>query len=400
MKYVLPFALSVLFTLSTARADECSGKDSLKFSANGNTVTVTFQPTSKPPALAKDDSVSLIIGSTEYKATVLKVVPPAPPLPEIVELSVPPGLNPNLAAANPPVFSSSDAQLKTASAETVSLCALDPVNQKSQSFHVGPALSDESAATNSGAAPAADTSGNTPRAGALRFQFAESILTTRLLNSDLSKLPAARRLQTEFTVSIDTTDRKNGSQKFVDDNRVSAGVHSPDYSYGNILNRARIGATGEFAKAFHSQDRNLDLKAVLDGWLPFLQAPSFLQQTQTRTLPLSFKISVGLRSQKTSGVSSTGDIAEGSLAYHLYLLDHYRVALSASTLLNHVSKGTLATPRTQHSYKAEVFYAASATSKFGTVASYEYGHSGPVFTQLRQYFLGIGLQNLFGGKPE
>jgi hypothetical protein len=65
-------------------------------------------------------------------------------------------------------------------------------------------------------------------------------------------------------------------------------------------------------------------------------------------------------------------------------------------VFNDVSDRPASTPRTQHSYKAQVSYKADPLSMFSAVASYENGHSGPVFTKLRQYFVGVGIQQIFG----
>ena len=206
---------------------------------------------------------------------------------------------------------------------------------------------------------------------------------------------ALTQLQEEISVSIDTTDRAAKGTQFVDDNRLIAAVRSPEKTFGTVLNRVRIGLEGQFAKAIHTEDRNTDLTIVVDGWLPFFQALNILSQTRTRTLPLSFRLSGGRRSQNVSGVRSNGNLADGTLTYHLYLLNHYAVDLSAETVFNDASNRPASTPRTQHSYKAAIFYKADPLSMFSAVASYENGHSGPVFTKLRQYFVGIGIQQLF-----
>jgi hypothetical protein len=149
----------------------------------------------------------------------------------------------------------------------------------------------------------------------------------------------------------------------------------------------------------HNEDQNTDVTIAVDGWLPFFQTLNLLSQTRTRSLPLSFKVSAGRRSQNVSGLKSDGNVADGTLTYHLYLLDHYAVDLSAETVLNDVSNRPASTPRTQHSYKASIYYKSDPLSMFSAVASYENGHSGPVFTKLRQYFVGVGVQQLFSQSP-
>jgi hypothetical protein len=79
-------------------------------------------------------------------------------------------------------------------------------------------------------------------------------------------------------------------------------------------------------------------------------------------------------------------------------MDHYRIDLEQKTIVNSGVKPTPDSPRTARNFKASILYSASLTSKFVAVASFENGHSGPVFTKLRQYFLGVGLQNLFDQK--
>lgn len=376
-------ALIVLFGAASAFGDDCTATTPrFELHAATQNPTITFPPNTMPATITNGAAVKLVIGGgTPIDATVADVTTNAFIGGSIVTLTPAQSLSGPIEGANASGLTAATVTLQPPGGNAVALCGLTPLNY---TFRVGPTVS-------TGSLP----SGAADPAGAMRFQLARGVLRLVQVSSDASLIPAARNLQEELSVSIDTTDRKTTGTQFVDDNRLIAAIRSPEKSLGIVLNRARVGLEGQLAKAIHSDDRNTDLTIVVDGWLPIFQAFNLLSQTRTRTLPLSFRVSAGRRSQNVSNVRSTGNVAGVDLTYHLYLLEHYAVDFIAKGVFDDVKKRPAATPRTQHSYKAAITYKADPLSKFSAVASYENGHSGPVFTKLRQYFVGIGLQQLF-----
>ena len=381
-------ALITLFAAAAAFGDDCAAtQPRFELHAATQNPTITFPAGTMPATITNGAAVKLVIGGgTPIDATVSDVTTNAFIGGSIVTLTPAQSLNGPIQGTNASGLTAATITLQPPSGSAVTLCGLTPLNY---SFHVGPTVS-------TGSLP----SGAPDPAGAMRFQVSRGVLRLVQISSDTSLIPAARNIQEELSISIDTTDRKTTGTQFVDDNRVIGALRSPEKTFGLVLNRARVGLEGQFAKAIHSDDRNTDLTIVVDGWLPIFQAFNLLSKTKTRTLPLSFRVSAGRRSQNVSKVRSTGNVADVALTYHLYLLENYAVDFIAKGVFDDVSKRPAATPRTQHSYKASITYKADPLSKFSAVASYENGHSGPVFTKLRQYFVGIGLQQLFGqSKP-
>ena len=116
---------------------------------------------------------------------------------------------------------------------------------------------------------------------------------------------------------------------------------------------------------------------------------------------MGFGAATARRGRSIEEKKSGAALAEGEVTYRFYLLDHHAVDLSAHVLYMDDSEMPpempSETPRTQHAYKAQVWYKQDALSRFSVVASFENGHSGPVFTRLRQFFLGVGAEMLFQG---
>jgi hypothetical protein len=378
-----PIALFALLIAAAALGNDCPATQP-RFELNAATMnpTITFPKDTMPATITNGAAVKLVIGGgTPIDATVTDVTTNAFIGGSIVTLKASQPFNGPLQGADASGLTAATVTLLPPTGNPIALCGLTPLNY---SFHIGPTVS------TAGSAPGTDDP-----TGVMRFQFSRGILHLVEVNSDPMLIPAARNLQEELTVSIDTTDRAAKGTQFIDDNRLIAAVRSPEKTFGGVLNRVRIGLEGQFAKAIHTEDRNTDLTIVVDGWLPFFQALNILSQTRTRSLPLSFRVSGGRRSQNIAGMRSNGNLADGTLTYHLYLLNHYAVDFTAETVFNDASNRSASTPRTQHSYKAAVFYKSDPLSMFSAVASYENGHSGPVFTKLRQYFVGIGIQQLF-----
>ncbi len=374
----------VLFIGGLAFGQDCAATTP-RFELNAATQnpTVTFPKDTMPASIVTGATVKLIIGGgTAIDATVTAVTTNAFIGGSIVTLHSAQPLNGPIQGVNASGLTAATVSLLPPSGDPIALCGLTPLNY---SFHVGPTVSTEPSST-----------GASNPNGAIRFQFSRGVLRLVEISKDPTLIPAARSLQEELSVSVDTTDQKAAGTQFVDDNRLTAAIRSPEKTFGNVLNRVRIGLEGQFARAIHTEDRDTDVTVVLDGWVPLFQSLNLLSQNRTRTLPLSFSISGGYRSQNASGVQSSGYVADGVVSYHFYILEHYAVDLSEETVFNDVSDRPASTPRTQHSYKAEIFYKADPLSMFSAVASYENGHSGPVFTKLRQYFVGVGIQQVFG----
>jgi hypothetical protein len=373
--------LAALFAVA-ARGDDCPATTPrFELHAATQNPTITFPPNSMPASITKDAAVKLVIGGASIDATVADITPNAFIGGSIVTFHAAQPMS-SIDGKDASGLTSATLSLVPPTGAPIDLCGLTPLNY---SFHIGPTVSFGGSST-----PPGDP------AGAMRFQMSRGVLRMVPVSSNTALIPAARNLQEELSVAIDTTDRAAKGTQFVDDNRLTAAIRSPEKTFGMVFNRVRAGLQGEFAKAIHSEDRNTDLTITIDGWVPFFQALNVLSQTRTRTLPLSFRFSGGRRSQNVSGVRSTGNLADGAITYHLYFLNNYAFDLSAETVFDGVKKPTATTPRTQHSYKAAVSYKSDPLSKFSAVASYENGHSGPVFTKLRQFFVGVGIQQLFG----
>jgi hypothetical protein len=386
MRRLLLFALLLFAAVPLAvRAQDCTGKPRFSLSAaNPKTVSIAFPKTvTVPTTLTVGSEVTLSIGDKTYPATVAKVFSFVPDVTTVqLDLAEPIENDPSSG------FTSGSVSLTT-SGNVVDVCSVTPLNYE---MMVGPTVTPLNS----------DTSSNGDPNGAIRFQFQKGFVRTVEVNHDPTLIPSMRNAQEELSLSIDTTDRQAASdKKFVDDNHITGALRSPAYTFGPKLthglpffNRVRAGLEGQFARAVHGENRNRDITVVVNGWLPFFQAINLLSAGREVTLPLAFRISGGHRHQDVDGTESGGRVADASLTYHFYVLDHYVVDLTAKTLLNDVSDRPPSTPRTQHSYKAQVAYKKDVTSQFAVVATFEDGHSGPVFTKLRQFFLGVGVQQV------
>ena len=102
-----------------------------------------------------------------------------------------------------------------------------------------------------------------------------------------------------------------------------------------------------------------------------------------------------------TGTDYRGAVYSGTAFYHLYLMDNYRIDLTATTTYNDLNNLPAGTPKTQHAFTAAVFYQPSPTAPFSAVASFQDGSFGAVLTNLRQYFIGVSVAKLdqfFGSK--
>jgi hypothetical protein len=395
MKRATLFFVLLVFSAFQAVAD-CGDKQSIAFNAATNKATVTV--TGAAP-VKQGDKVTVTIGETKMEAVVESVKDFLGF--SLITFTEP--LLPGLRGTNAPEFSSNSAKMEfkdgTGAAKSLDLCVADTLNIRQRSMHVGGAVGENGKKADGTVLSAAAAASGDAHPGAMRFQYSESMTRFIPRNPNAKVVPSSNNMEEEFSVSVDTTDRKDPA--FTDDNRISGAFYLPRYS-NSILNRVRGGVRGEFAHAFHGDGRNTDVTLTADGWFVPAQALTIFSNSRYKTLPLSFQLSAGRRSQNVAGKRSTGNLAEGVLAYHLYLFDNYRVDFDYKTLFNGASKSSTssaeASPRTQHSYKVSVNFLEK--SKFSAVASFESGHSGPIFTKLRQYFVGVGLQNLLATTQE
>lgn len=274
-------------------------------------------------------------------------------------------------------FSTGDA------ATTIEVTLANPVSHAEQSAHVGQATSTDATSTST------TTDGGN---AAFKFQY-DGAYVVFPPTGNRTKPWWNRGVQQEYTLSIDTTNQK--ASTFTDDNTATAGVYLPRFSAGSFLNRARFGTVASYSRAFHTSAHDFDGQLVFEGWLPFFQAQTIFSKNRYAAPPLSFNLAWGYSDQEASGSHSQGTAFQGTVGYHLYLFEQYRVDLTHTTVVNQLSDRPATTPKTQHTWKASVLMSPKPGSAFSAVMSIENGHSGPVFTQLRQYFIGIGLESLF-----
>ena len=380
MKHIRFALLLLTFAMtSSVLGQDCTAKPRFSINAKTGEATVAL-PGVVPTSIHDGDAVTLVIGGQSIAATA-KVTNAFGV--NTIELTTASPIDDSPSAG----FTSGDVSLKAKDGTVTELCPLTPINY---SMHVGPTVS------------AASSSTTGDPTGVMRFQFQKGLVRAIPVRSGANLIPAMRNAAEELSVSIDTTDRQTKGTQFVDDNRVTGALRSPEITFGPTLrdvqafNRVRLGIEGQFARAIHTENQNRDITLVLDGWLPFFQTLNLLSSGRTVSLPLNFRVSAGHRTQDVDGVKSGGRVADAALTYHFYVLDQYAVDLVAKTLFNDVSDRPATTPRTQHSYKAQVSYHHDPLAKFSIVTSFENGHSGPVFTKLRQFFVGVGVQQLFG----
>lgn len=389
-------ALALVLFTSTIRA-ECSGPN-LAVNAADQTLAATFDAKDVPP-VKMGDKVSVAVGTTVLDTEVIDVRDALGD--KIVDLK-----KPTAAEVQGGTFVF-DTELTTDQAQfnykdsngedkSVALCLIGHFNTRFDSMAIGPTMAqDEEADSDASGGTDDDADGEETRPSAIRLQYGTSFRRfSEVLDGNPTKIPSMRLIQQEFAVSIDTTDQEG--EGFIDDNKIMAGVFSPRITLGNAINRVRLGVVGQHARAFHSDDNNSDIKLSIDGWLPLFQAANIASTKRRLALPLQFRISAGKRWQDVDELSSNGDVAEWSLLYHLYLFDDYRLDLEHKTVFNDVDNRPVSTPRTQHSWKATVLFMGDEDSRFNVVASFEDGHSGPVFTELRQFFIGVGFKNGLG----
>ena len=363
----------------------------LSFSAATNIATIEFANCTTPaPTVALKSEAIVRIGDSQIPSTVIDVATAdfGPVTSSLITLQPTTAAGTrNFQPADGPEYSGNTASVTFGTTE-IPLVLATPVSYTEHTAHVGQASANNAVATT--------TDGGQADASAFRFQYDGAYVVFPPAGNAAKKW-WDRGVQQEYQLSIDTTNQKSAA--FTDDNQASAGVYLPRFTLGSFLNRARFGAQGVYSRALHSASSTFDGKLMFEGWLPFFQVQTLFSKNRFAAPPLSFSVGYGYRDQKAEGTGgSQGSVFDGTVAYHLYLLDQYRVDFEYRTVVNDVSDRPPTTPRTQHTWKASVLMSPKPGSAFSAVVSFENGHSGPVFTELRQYFVGIGLERLFDKK--
>jgi hypothetical protein len=400
VKIIRAAACALLFASATF-AQDAAPCALMSFSAAVNVASIEFAncPATLAGKVVKGDTVTVTIGESVIPAsvvdvggTVFQLVGGATVNSRIISVrpTTAAGTR-NFDPADAPEYSGDSASVRFVTGDTTDTAAdtdfdvtlANPVSHAEQKAHVGQATATEDASTTT----ADDT--------AFEFQYTGAYVVFPP-RGDARKKWWDRGVQQEYTVSIDTSNQKAAT--FTDDNSASAAVYLPRFSTGSLLNRARFGTVATYSRAFHSTAQNFDGKLVFEGWLPFVQVQSLFSKNRYAAPPLSFSAGWGYRDQTTADNHSHGTVFDGAVAYHLYLMDQYRVDFEYLTVVNQLNDRPATTPKTQHTWKASVLMSPQPGSAFSAVFAVENGHSGPVFTQLRQYFVGIGLQQLLDKK--
>ena len=355
-----------------------------------NTWGVDFVGCTTLPPMNVGDAVTLMLGNTNCPGTVTNFQGPSP-LPgtkpsSAVTFSVPDSCAPTSSK----LYSANTAQLKVGTT-TFDLTLTKPLSRASHTFNLGPATAGDQQGNGQNAAPSGDTQ-------AYRFQYSGEY--DFFPPPTTAEVAFRRRFERSFTLSIDTTDQEKG---FIDNNSVSGGLYLPSLNVPGLFVQGRIGGQVSYDRAIHSANSDLDAVATLSGLIPALQSINLLGSATRRGSPLSLSFSYGLRRKQveTTGDTPTtsqdnGRVFTGGALYHVFLADNYQIDLSVSTTYNDVDNIPAGTSKTQHAFKAQIWYAQNASSPFKVTTSFENGSFGPVLLKLRQYFVGIALQNLSG----
>jgi hypothetical protein len=362
----------------------------LSFSAATNIATIELANCTTPPPTVDLHSEAIVkIGDSQIPSTVVDVATAKFGDVTSTLITVQPtsaaGTR-NFQPADGPEYSGDAASVLFGTTEIPVILA-NPVSHSEHTAHVGQATADNAVATT--------TDGAGTNEAAFRFQY-DGAYVVFPPRGNVTKKWWDRGIQQEYQLTIDTTNEKNAA--FTDDNQASAGLFLPRFTLGSVLNRARFGAQGVYSRALHSANSTFDGKLLFEGWLPFFQVQTLFSKNRFAAPPLSFSVGWGYRNQKAEATRAQGSVFDGTVGYHLYLLEQYRVDFEYRTVVNDVDDRPATMPRTQHTWKASVLMSPKPGSAFSAVVSFENGHSGPVFTQLRQYFVGIGLERLFDKK--
>lgn len=379
----------LLFSLiiaSAAAAQQCT--TNLAFSAiqPGTPITdrpwgVTFAncPNVTATTFTEGSSGSLTLGGTVYEAIIERWVPAnaANPNPQLTfRLKLPQGANdPTQAfyATNAATFQ----YPVNGTAQTWTLTLTEALNVYAHSFHIGRA------------------DANQPNQPAIPPAYQLQITSTYSYRPPFIPSGASAsffsRIQRDFSFSIDTTDKGTG---YIDDNSVAYGMFLPRLNLGGIVAQGKIGAAVDYQRPIHNDNHNGDATLTAAGYLPFLKAINVFNTQPKAASPLALALSYGYRSSRMSGSTYRGRVFSGTAFYHLYLMNSYRIDLTATTTYNDLNNLPAGTPKTQHAFTAAVYYEPSPNAPFNAVAQFQNGSFGAVLTNLKQYFIGVSVAKI------
>jgi hypothetical protein len=366
----LPLAAQTAATTTTGCAP------TLAFNAGTLQWSVDFPGCTSPPVFNTGDQLTLIIGSARCTGTVTKYDPATGPFAAAVTFSVPAGCSPTN------TYAATTAQLISGST-TTDLKLINALSQFAQALSVGPVTAGDTQGNGATTATPGDSQ-------AFHFVYDATYIKVPPF-VPTPNLPFFARLERSLALSIDTTDQEQG---FIDNNSATGGLFLPRISAGNLLAQGKIGAQVQYQRAIHSSDSNLDATATVEGLIPAVQSLNLFSDTVRRGSPLALSVSYGLRRKHAGTTDDNGRVFSGTALYHIFAGDQYQIDLSATTTWNDVDNLPAGTSRTQHSFKAQIWYAPTASSAFKVTTSFANGSFGPVLQSLRQYFIGVALTNV------
>ena len=341
--------------------------------------SVDFAGCATPPVFNTGDQLTLIIGAARCTGTVTKYDPALLGISAAVTFSVPEACSPTA------TYAATNAQLISGTT-TTNLTLINALNQFAQTLSVGPVTAGDQQGNG-------ETTASNSASQAFQLQYKATYVKEPPF-VPTPNLPFLARLERSLRLSIDTTDQEQG---FIDDNNLDGGLFLPRLSAGNFLAQGKIGAEVQYARAIHTSDANLDAVATVQGLIPAVQSLNLFSETTRRGSPLALSFSYGLRRSSHSATAAAdattdnGTVFTGTALYHIFAGDQYQVDLSATTTWNNVDNLPAGTSRTQHNFKAQIWYAPNAASPFKVTTSFSNGSFGPVLTRLRQYFVGVAL---------
>jgi hypothetical protein len=352
-------------------------------------VTFANCPDATAATFTAGSNGTLTVGGVQYVAVIDAFHGPTPisPSPQVVfTLKLPEGAKDPLDV----YYTTTSATLSypvSGQTKTWTLTLGEPLNVRANSFHIGRADATGQQNANLPAIPPA-----------YRLQVASTISYQPPLGGAGNSNAFFSKVERNFALKIDTTDKKTG---YVDDNSVTAGAFLPAVTLPAVLAQGKIGAQASYDRPLHSNDHDASATATASGLISTIQALNLFSTRRKLASPLSLTISAGYKSKRMTGNDYRGAVYSGTAFYHLYLMDSYRIDLTATTTYNDLNNLPAGTPKTQHAFTAAVFYQPSPTAPFSAVASFQNGSFGAVLTKLKQYFIGVSVTKLdqfFGSK--
>jgi hypothetical protein len=390
MRRVSWFVLA--FVLSFAAFGQCTTQLAFSAISAGTPITdrpwgVTFTncPTVTATTFTAGSSGSLTLGGIRYDAVIDSFIPPTPisPNPQVTfTLKIAQGSNDPVNvfyATNTAVFQ----YPVNGQMQSWNLTLTEALNLLTHSFHVGRADANEQ---NQPAIPPA-----------YELQLTSSYSYRPPFVATGTSAPLVSRIQRDFALKIDTTDKKTG---YVDDNSVSAGAFFPRINLAGLIAQGKIGGEVDYQRPIHNNDHNADATATAAALIPAVRAVNLFTTQPKLASPLSLALSYGFRSKRMAGTDYQGRVFSGTAFYHLYLMDNYRIDLTATTTVNDLNTLPAGTPKTQHAFTAAIYYEPSPNAPFNAVASFQNGSFGAVLTKVKQYFIGVAvskINNYFAG---